>query len=76
MEYIWLPGSSQSTLTYIISKDADVYLGLVAVKKKIEQRDFWGVCNNQGSKIISLFSFAFSLIFFILETNQSPPLPS
>lgn len=32
MEYIWPPGSSQSTLTYIISEDADVYLGLVVVK--------------------------------------------
>lgn len=42
MEYIWLPGSSQSTLTYIISKDADVYLGLVAVKKKNRTKRFSG----------------------------------
>lgn len=36
MEYIWPPGSSQSTLTYIISKDAGVYLGLVVVKNRIK----------------------------------------
>lgn len=40
MEYIWPPGSSQSTLTYIISEDACVYLQLVVVKKRT--KGFWG----------------------------------
>lgn len=73
MEYIWPPSCSQSTLSYVISEDAGVYLGLVVVKNRTKRFGGWGVGmgNNQGSKIISQLSMLFLSDF--LSQNQIKP---
>lgn len=62
-------------MSYVISEDAVVYLGLVVVKNRTKPFGGWGVGmgSNQDTKVISLLSMLFSSQISITKSNQTSP---